>query len=120
MTRCFISSCTKSLISSFYVYDIPISSFAKKTPMTTVANSGAELPAAIKVAPATSGDILSSKKIVDNALLKIRIVSYSTFTYSIQGGNKIFITYNCQTQEHINSNNDVNDKSSVGSSSLAH
>jgi len=40
----------------------PISSLAKKTPMTTVASSGAELPAAIKVAPATSGLTLSSKK----------------------------------------------------------
>lgn len=40
----------------------PISSFAKNTPITTVANSGAELPAAINVAPATSGDSFSSKR----------------------------------------------------------
>lgn len=40
----------------------PMSSFAKNTPMTTVANSGAEEPAAINVAPATSGDNLSSLK----------------------------------------------------------
>lgn len=40
----------------------PMSSLAKKTPMTTVANSGAELPAAINVAPATSGLTLSSTK----------------------------------------------------------
>lgn len=40
--------------------EVPISSLAKKTPITTVANSGAELPAAIKVAPATSGDIFNS------------------------------------------------------------
>lgn len=38
----------------------PISSLAKKTPITTVANSGAEEPAAMKVAPATSGDNRSS------------------------------------------------------------
>jgi len=43
----------------------PISSLARNTPMTTVANSGAELPAAINVAPATSGLTLSSKKIIE-------------------------------------------------------
>lgn len=40
----------------------PISSLARNTPITTVANSGAELPAAINVAPATSGLTLSSEK----------------------------------------------------------
>uniref|UniRef100_A0A182Q322 Uncharacterized protein n=1 Tax=Anopheles farauti TaxID=69004 RepID=A0A182Q322_9DIPT len=40
---------------------MPMSSFAKNTPMMTVANSGAELPAAINVAPATSGDSFSSR-----------------------------------------------------------
>lgn len=40
---------------------LPMSSFAKKTPMMTVASSGALEPAAINVAPATSGDILSSE-----------------------------------------------------------
>ena len=40
----------------------PISSLAKKTPIMTVASSGAEEPAAIKVAPATSGDNFNSKK----------------------------------------------------------
>lgn len=40
----------------------PISSCAKKTPIITVANSGADDPAAMNVAPATSGDNLSSKK----------------------------------------------------------
>jgi len=39
-----------------------MSSLAKNTPMITVASSGAEEPAAIKVAPATSGDSLSSDK----------------------------------------------------------
>lgn len=39
-----------------------MSSLAKNTPMITVANSGAEEPAAMKVAPATSGDSLNSKK----------------------------------------------------------
>uniref|UniRef100_A0A1A9UI35 Uncharacterized protein n=1 Tax=Glossina austeni TaxID=7395 RepID=A0A1A9UI35_GLOAU len=39
---------------------MPISSLAKKTPITTVANSGAELPAAMKVAPATFGDNFNS------------------------------------------------------------
>lgn len=39
-----------------------MSSFAKNTPITTVANSGAEDPAAIKVAPATSGDNFNSAK----------------------------------------------------------
>jgi len=39
-----------------------MSSLAKNTPMMTVANSGAEEPAAMKVAPATSGDSLSSDK----------------------------------------------------------
>lgn len=38
-----------------------MSSLAKNTPITTVASSGAELPAAMKVAPATSGDSLSSE-----------------------------------------------------------
>lgn len=33
-----------------------MSSFAKNTPIMTVPSSGAELPAAMKVAPATSGD----------------------------------------------------------------
>ena len=33
----------------------PMSSLATKAPMTEVASSGAELPAAMKVAPATSG-----------------------------------------------------------------
>lgn len=40
----------------------PMSSLAKNTPMITVANSGAEEPAAMKVAPATSGDSLNSEK----------------------------------------------------------
>jgi hypothetical protein len=53
----------------------PISSLAKKTPITTVANSGAELPAAIKVAPATSGLTLSSKKI-NFKIMKIIIDLY--------------------------------------------
>jgi len=39
---------------------MPMSSLAKNTPITTVASSGAELPAAINVAPATSGDSFSS------------------------------------------------------------
>ena len=39
---------------------IPMSSLAKNTPITTVASSGAEEPAAMKVAPATSGDSFSS------------------------------------------------------------
>lgn len=34
---------------------------AMKTPMTAVASSGAELPAAMKVAPATSGFIFSTE-----------------------------------------------------------
>ena len=34
----------------------PMSSLATNAPMTEVASSGAELPAAMKVAPATSGD----------------------------------------------------------------
>lgn len=38
-----------------------MSSLAKNTPIITVANSGAELPAAINVAPATSGDIFNSE-----------------------------------------------------------
>lgn len=42
--------------------DTPISSLAKNTAMTTVASSGAELPAAMKVAPATSGESFSTKK----------------------------------------------------------
>lgn len=40
--------------------DTPMSSLAKNTPMTTVASSGAEEPAAMNVAPATSGDSLNS------------------------------------------------------------
>lgn len=38
-----------------------MSSFAKNTPIITVASSGALEPAAMKVAPATSGDNFSSK-----------------------------------------------------------
>lgn len=37
-----------------------ISSIAKNTPIISVANSGAELPAAINVAPTTSGDNFNS------------------------------------------------------------
>lgn len=48
-----------------------MSSLAKKTPMTTVANSGAEDPAAMKVAPATSGDNLNSEK-SPNFFLELR------------------------------------------------
>lgn len=40
----------------------PMSSLAKNTPMITVASSGAEEPAAMKVAPATSGDNRNSVK----------------------------------------------------------
>lgn len=54
----------------------PISSLAKKTPITTVANSGAELPAAIKVAPATSGLTFSSEKI-NLKIMKIIFDLYS-------------------------------------------
>lgn len=41
----------------------PISSLAKNTPIITVPSSGAELPAAINVAPATSGDNRNSSQI---------------------------------------------------------
>lgn len=37
-----------------------MSSLAKNTPIMTVANSGADDPAAINVAPATSGDNFNS------------------------------------------------------------
>lgn len=40
---------------------IPTSFWAMKTPMTEVNNSGADPPAAMKVAPATSGVISSCK-----------------------------------------------------------
>lgn len=40
----------------------PMSSLAKNTPMITVASSGAEEPAAMKVAPATSGDNRNSER----------------------------------------------------------
>ena len=38
------------------------STFATKTPITAVANSGPDDPAAIKVAPATSGGIFKTKR----------------------------------------------------------
>ncbi len=47
--------------------DTPMSSLAKNTPMTTVASSGADDPAAMKVAPATSGESLSSAIGVESA-----------------------------------------------------
>jgi hypothetical protein len=42
----------------------PISSLATNTPMTDVASSGAEDPAAMKVAPATSGDRFIAKNMM--------------------------------------------------------
>lgn len=57
----------------------PMSSLAKKTPMTTVASSGAEDPAAMKVAPATSGDNLNSER-SQNFFLELR----STVTKSLK------------------------------------
>lgn len=61
----------------------PISSFAKKTPITTVANSGAEDPAAIKVAPATSGDNFNSGKWIKKMILKniFRLMGKGSLTY---------------------------------------
>lgn len=56
-----------------------MSSLAKKTPMTTVASSGAEDPAAMKVAPATSGDNLNSER-SKNFFLELR----STVTKSLK------------------------------------
>ena len=44
-----------------------MSSLATKTPMTAVESSGAELPADIKVAPATSGDKPKTSDILSNA-----------------------------------------------------
>ena len=41
---------------------IPISSFDTKTPITVVANSGPDEPAAMKVAPATSADKCKAAK----------------------------------------------------------
>ena len=41
---------------------IPTSDLAIKTPMMEVKSSGAEPPAAMKVAPATSGVIFNCKK----------------------------------------------------------
>jgi hypothetical protein len=41
-----------------------MSSLAKNTPITTVASSGAEEPAAMNVAPATSGDSFSSATMI--------------------------------------------------------
>lgn len=42
-----------------------------KTAITAVASSGAELPAAINVAPATSEDILSTRKKKKNLKRKV-------------------------------------------------
>ena len=51
-------------------FDVSLSlgklTWATKTPMTAVANSGAEDPAAMKVAPATSGGMLRTRKYDDN------------------------------------------------------
>lgn len=63
----------------------PISSLARNTPMTTVANSGAELPAAINVAPATSGLTLSSEKIK-----KLKFENYDHFQLKIYSLNWCF------------------------------
>lgn len=46
----------------------PISSLAKNTPIMTVPNSGAEEPAAMNVAPATSGDSRNSFESITKSL----------------------------------------------------
>lgn len=61
-----------------------MSSLAKKTPMTTVANSGAEDPAAIKVAPATSGDNLNSgMKIIKQIFIHFFFFNFYLFAIKI-------------------------------------
>lgn len=73
----FIISCLLLLL--FFFLLTPISSWAKKTPIITVANSGAEDPAAINVAPATSGDNLNSRN---------KKINYFNYNYS----NRFFLS----------------------------
>ena len=60
--------------------DTPMSSLATKTPMTAVESSGAELPADMKVAPATSGLRPSTSDIRSSAGTK-----YSSHTIASPG-----------------------------------
>lgn len=106
-----------------------MSSLAKKTPITTVASSGAEEPAAMKVAPATSGDSRSSGrdriKKVENDLGagiedEIPLGAYSarflTFAYPVQTGNEVVIADDGKTEEGVDSYQYVDNQSAVGTS----
>lgn len=56
-----------------------MSSLAKNTPIITVANSGAEDPAAINVAPATSGDNFNSK--MQTVFNKFKLIDLKNIFY---------------------------------------
>ena len=82
--------------------------FATKTPITAVASSGPEDPAAMKVAPATSGGKFNTTKMTHCDLESIIFKKTITFSNSVQSRNKVVITYNGQSNEHINSNQNMN------------
>jgi hypothetical protein len=54
-----------------YPWGISDPTLATNTPMTAVASSGAEEPAAMKVAPATSGDSIRANNTREKWLIKI-------------------------------------------------
>lgn len=88
---------------------MPISSSATKTPMTTVANSGAEEPAAMNVAPATSGvNFISIKK---KRFYRFPVAFLScalTFTYAVKRRNKIIIANDRKPYKRVNGQSNMN------------
>ena len=89
--------------------------FATNTPITAVASSGPDDPAAMKVAPATSGGIFKTKQnsnmlcFIDSQIdifelsipqLKMDLILL-TFSNSIQSRYKKIVTYDGQSNKHV-------------------
>ncbi len=98
---------------------------ATNTPITAVANSGPEDPAAIKVAPATSGGMLRTKKtsfIVHfrKGLQGSYDFSFCTFSNFVKGWNEVVIANNGQANKHVNGNTEMNDDTASLSVIIVH
>lgn len=81
--------------------------------MRAVANSGPEDPAAMKVAPATSGSKLRTIIRVDYFLLIVGKSGPITCRHFVQGWNKVVVAHYCQANEHVDSDEDVEDDTTV-------
>ena len=91
--------------------------FATKTPMTEVANSGADEPAAINVAPATSGErFMAVEKGFKSYLYIFKLAIWNP----CERRYEIVVANYCKPDEHVGSNEDVDDDATMLPSFLVH